>query len=681
MSFIDTLNGIINDLEQKYNESNLEGKETIFDDIKLLEECKEALNDDEKIVNFNFDKVFEIFNNEGISNNELVKYINEIKDVITMKKTLNLTNNFYSNEQLDALEELKTKLDELLVKLKEETSELSEFFKTKEDIDKLKELKNILEGVGKKKYYTGIDTLLENLDYENMSDEEFSSMTDLFFETRNFKVNQGLNKEELEDVMNLFKEFLAPKEFDIYNENGGYFAKLIKNYADEVTTKIDIYEAREILSFFKEKGVLERFERKALLKIALYGSLDYIKKLYEEKSNNGLLDTDAYFTDQLARLWINGSKTRKTPFRINRHSSSSDSDKSSDSKDHSLFKEISGADDEQFMKNLELLKKNSYLFEEETDLDSIDTHIFAKINSIRNDEKLYTLFDLLMNGSWKIYKNNNLFGVFSLGEVYKIPINIIRLVDLEDKIHLAIELGLLNPPMDEIFRQYDKDFELNDKFLKLKSQRGIFNNTIRNYYARNMSILAITDKNSYGYLMHKLFTEGPLEFYRYFFSERKTGQRDDSGIRDDIERNAPDKAEFNNTHFIDNSIIPNFTLYDRDIDDYIEEDKNDLNPKKEYFDKEILNDEKIQFLEENFKVIDLVSSNDEMIRLENQFLYNINGRLYSRFRVLRNASILRSIYGKLDNDMLLTSFCQKTFVKQEQYDYLVNLLEERNLVK
>ena len=70
-----------------------------------------------------------------------------------------------------------------------------------------------------------------------------------------------------------------------------------------------------------------------------------------------------------------------------------------------------------------------------------------------------------------------------------------------------------------------------------------------------------------------------------------------------------------------------------------------------------------------------------MIRLENQFLYNINGRLYSRFRVLRNASILRSIYGKLDNDMLLTSFCKGTFVKQEQYDYLVNLLEERNLVK
>ncbi len=693
MTFIEVLDKIISELEAKSN--NTDKKEAISSDINTLKKCRSALENEEEFISVDFTEVFNILEREGIDISNIVKYIDEVKDVINMKKSLNLEGNFYSPEQVSALEDLRNRIIELGVNLELRLSEIEEDKKSLDDLEKLKELRSILLGVGRKKYYTDINALLDNIDYESLSDEEFESMTNLFFNTRNFRLNQGLNQEELEDVISLFKEYLSPREFEKYEprKEKGLFLKLLKDYAPEITTKIDLFEARQILEFLKSVGILEKFERKALLKIALYGKYDYLEEYYYKISGEEKFNTGAYFTDTLSCLWINNSKTKRTPFGKSKTGSSKKTGKS-------LSGDIPSLNDEQFEKSIEILRANSHLFEDEDEISTIDSHIYAKIANGEQKGLIGKLLRIILETPWACYKNNSLLGMFNLGQVYRLPISVLGYGDIEKKIHLAIELGLLNPPMDDLYRQFDKDSELNSKFMALKSQNGIFNNTIRNYFARNMSVLAVTDINTYGFLLDRLLKMGPAEFYGdYFFSKSISGMRDKASIDEDMSSSIPkkvrinedtlkeeeylDKDEFIKENFVSESDfvsqVPYAEWYFEEIDSFEEEDKNDLSSDKPYYDESVFNDELIEYLESNFRVVDTLTQNDAEIKMKNPYVYNINGRLYSRFRVLRYASILLRSHAQLDDDMLLSALCHNTFVKQEELDNLKSLLSERTM--
>ena len=81
------------------------------------------------------------------------------------------------------------------------------------------------------------------------------------------------------------------------------YEKLIRDHKNEVSSKIDLDNAREILQFFKDKNILNEFKRTALLKITIYGKAEYIKEtVYPEIMADP--SKDIFFEDDLASVWI-----------------------------------------------------------------------------------------------------------------------------------------------------------------------------------------------------------------------------------------------------------------------------------------------------------------------------------------------------------------------------------------
>jgi hypothetical protein len=51
----------------------------------------------------------------------------------------------------------------------------------------------------------------------------------------------------------------------------------------------------------------------------------------------------------------------------------------------------------------------------------------------------------------------------------------------------------------------------------------------------------------------------------------------------------------------------------------------------------------------------------------NEFVYMFDDRIISRYKVLHNASILKSMYGYLSRDMVLTSIVRNSFLDSDSF--------------
>ena len=595
---------------------NIVKQQEFLKQIETIKKCYQILENDKEFYEFDFSVLLNLLEAHNYNISDFSIIINDMKNVIKAREDLKFSSSElpFSERQINTYNMFLEKLRSLEVKLLEEIKEIKIPEDKTRKIENIEAIKSILENKGNRKYYT------KEMFYDFYSEiplleidlEEALTIIESFYNTRNLSGYSSKNNVTLDKVMDLYKEYLSK---DYINS----FLKMLQEYEREVTSNIDIENTREILQFFKEENILERFRKTALLKVTLYGKIDDIKKIYEKINKNGEIN-EAYFEDAYASIWIKNNRNYRPPvFRVREKREGTSIKKS-------LHNESYNISLEELTENIELLKQNRDLFDEEINLD--DTGSDMSIKTIP---------------TWMLKKNITLCRLFKLNSVYKVPITCMR-GDFEDKLHLAIELGLLNPLNTSIFESMDSDIVKNQDFQNNMSKKGIYNESIRNYFMRNLSY---------------------KEFYNIFFSKKKAGTQS-SEIFDEKDRhllsNSEEMEEFLLTNFVSGiEKIEDYAIYDKMIIQYITSLKDH---EEEYYIEEILNDELIRNLEENYKA--------------SEYIYLFNNRIISRYKVLHYASILKGLYGNLTKEMLLTSIIRNSFITEADYKNIESIIMGRN---
>lgn len=664
---IDILTDIINRIKED-NNNNLKKQELLDKEIRSIEECLITIKDENKIINYDFNYILSLFDKYKYSINNLSKVLKDIKDTIQIKKQFNDIDIPFTKNQIDTIDTFANTLNDLIKELKLEQQNIDINHDSEESIVLLEQFRNIIMGNSKKKYYTDemVNALYEVGDIMNLSDEEYMILIESIYNSRNF-IKKVRTKADIMDVISLYKEYISTDKIDL-------FINLIKTHEEEIVSNIDLDNTREILEYFKSNNILNNFMRLPLLKVTLYGNIDYIKELYPKMLEKDKDNMDIYFENEMASIWINES-SKKIRKRKSKYSRKTD-------KKEKKKLDINSISYEEFWENIELINDNSHLFADKYDSSNFGAHLRAKTVPSENIKSFSALLRLATTSAWTFRKNLGLCKIFGMGYLNKIPISCFESGDIEDKIHLAIELGLLNPPMTMEFINMEQNIVKNDVFIKNMQKQGLSNESIRNYFQRNITKLATIPKKDYIVLSYYLLKLGHEKFYNAFFSPNKAGQcypeflqRLDSLVDED------NIDEFISKNFITewySEFIPGFTEYDNYIDEYSLEEKGSDFTKESYFDDNILNDEFIKELEKKYCVNDIYIEDGKTVDVKNDYVYLIGGTMISRYKVLRNASILKGIYGKLNEDMLLTSIVRNSYFDEVTFDKIKDSIKERN---
>jgi hypothetical protein len=110
-------------------------------------------------------------------------------------------------------------------------------------------------------------------------------------------------------------------------------------------------------------------------------------------------------------------------------------------------------------------------------------------------------------------------------------------------------------------------------------------------------------------------------------------------------------------------------------------EKEEEYSKNDYIDNSILNDPLIQDLDKNNMVEDIITHGDQVVARKNQYVYMFGNRIISRYKVLHNASILKSIYGSLNKEILMTSIVRNSFLDEESFNTIYRDVMGRGMVK
>ena len=674
----------LNDALEGLKTSGLDDKQRFEAKLVILNECEKVLNNEELLSSFNFDDLIKLLKEENLMIDNLEKILSDIKQVIDIKKQLGMEIP-YAKLQIKALEKLKENIKlaktSIKTKLKDLESKTVEK-KQKEKIETLEQLKNILNGEGKRKYYTDemIDAFYGIIDWKNLPDEDFENVINSFYETKNLKRKRIKQKEKIENVIALYKEFLDEMEFTVSKDEQftGLFGALIKEYEDEICSFIDIDNTREILSFFKEKEILQKFGRTALLKISLFAKSSYVKKIYLKLLKEKPEEIDVYFEDELATTWICDSRfSRRNPFRVSRKNDSPNS------LIKTLYSQCHSVTYDEFNDNIEYLSNHADMFEDENIVRNIGSHLKLKTKPTEELRKTRSLLSLLTSSSWAFRKNMELIKIFGMSSITKIPITSLESGDIENKIHLAIELGLLNPPMSSVFNDMEKEIFKNDEFQKMQKKRRIVNHSIRNYFQRYLSVLSSLTVNEYIYLLYKHQSLGSVDFYNEFFSKKRAGMRSLNYLTHSekmVTKNKEQMDRLISQNFITEfypDFVENYNEYDVIISNHDEKSKSTFGLNDDYYDPSILSDKLIVSLEENNTVDDEIIENNEKKLVKNNYVYLFGNTIISRYKVLHNASILRAKYGYLDENKLLASIVRHSYISEEAFLNIEKTVRER----
>ena len=663
MATLDVLSQKINVLKDtltQLSESNMDERTQIQAQIVIIEECERVIDNEELMSSYDFSNAIKLIESYNFSIENLSQIISDIQSVLLVREELNMSSTDMPLEENQVstfrtfVEKLKTVKEELNDKLKK----LSENVEGKKRISNLEALKNILEGTGRRKYYTEdmFRDFYEEFDILSLPPEQAQSLLEGFYKTRNLSSRQSIERANLEDVVALYKEFLPSTTMR-------FFEALLNDHKNEVTSAIDLENAREILQFFKDNGILDKFKRTTLLKITLYGKAEYIKETVYPKVMSNTPDViETFYEDDLASIWIKekGTSTHKaSPFRRSRG-------RGEDKDTESLYPSCHTVDYDEFWENIEILRANSSLFDDRFDIDDVGANLNIKTLPV-----------------WVLKKNIELCKLFGLGTITSLPTTCIERGDIEDKIHLAIELGLLNPPLTPTFREMDKDIVRNEEFQRNTAKKKLYNQSIRNYFQRYLSMLSNRSVNEYAYMFYKLQTEGYTAFYNDFFSDVHAGKGNPEIITPQAREVITDKQkmdDFITDNFMTewySDFIPNYDEYDDVITEYTDEEKKTEYREQSYIDRAIFEDPLIRELEENNTVMDTITQNDEVVERKNEFVYMFGNRIISRYKVLHNASILKDKYGTLTKDMLLASIVRNSFLDNDTFQQINSNVMER----
>ena len=654
---MDTLEIINQKIEELNNEltnisqQNLTEKEKLDAQIHIVDEVEKALTSEEATQQYDFSNAISLIESYDYSINNLSDIISDIQNVLQIRTELDLdpSDLALDQSQIITLEKFSDALKDLKVKLEEKKQEMTETTTVKKSIKELGDLKNIFEGKGKRKYFTydQIKAFYENFGSLDISVEEANELLGQFFKTKNFSVMRPrVEKADINDVIALYKEYINPFP--------KRFQTMIMFYELEITSTIDFENARKILEFFKQEGILKKFELPALLKITLFGTPEYTIDVAYPKMTTEKEFADIYDKDIMVTNWIQSKKSKKHRSVLYKTRKTNDSGEK-----ESLYSSCHKVTIDEYLDNVRLLKENSYLFNNSLEQDKIDF----------SDPEKYLDYKVLPN--WLIKNNIQLFKLFKLGEIYPISLSCMK-GDMEERIHLAVELGLLNPPLNWDFEQMDADIIGNDSFQKNVSKKGISNQTIRNYYARYSSGLYTKPLSEFPIMFSKI-KNGYTSFYNQFFSDTKAGQANPNMITEKEQIQILSNKDAIND-FIDDNFINNeeqdidYDKYDTIIHNHNEAIKNGDEPYS-YIDSTIFSDPLIQELENNNTVTDTYMVNGESIERKNEYVYMFGDRIISRYKVLHYASILRNeTSGNLNRNMLMTAIIRKSYLTQEDYD-------------
>ena len=618
--------------------------------LGFINDSIEALDDEVKLKDYDFSVAINLVNSNSFGIIDLEKIIKDVKNLLVAKydyQQLYLTISPYEKE---ALKSFKERLGYLKDEFEKRINEQSKVEFDEETLENLIDFKNLLEGKGRRKYYTYemIESFFEMFDYDNFTYNDMEELIKELSISKNIKGKLFEEKKDFNEVKNLFSEFL----------NKRVRIDLLEKYQDEICTRIDLVNARGILEFFKENKLIDKFSVIAILQIVLYGRFDYIKNFYFEKVLPKEKDIrELYFEDSLSCVWINEKSTDRRRNTTIKKSNVKENNKS-------LYSNIHEVCDDDVWENIRILKENESILHDKYDLSNID------------------YLWVITKPTWLIKKNISLFKIFNIRDI---KLTALVQNDLEDKIHFIIELGLLNTPRNYMFREIERNVPRYNDFMLNGKKKDDYNGNILNYYERNTSEIGKTPYIEYIYWFYKMQRSGKEAFYQEFFSSFRAGTRNKTDFYDNNDlRIIKDKDEFErmiSNNFVTNyydALIPNYDVYDEVIREYNSSQKGDI--VIPYFDSNILNDEKLNKLEDCMAK-DIFAIDDKVNKIDNLYVYLFDKTIISRYKVLRNLSILKNKYGYLNDDMILTSVVRGSYINKDTFDIINDKIKNEGLVR
>ena len=605
--------------------------------LKILNDALAALKSNDKLISYNFDMAINLVNqnvtNFGII--DLTKGISDIKNVLMAKKQFGLEDLELSDEQNKVINSFKEKLESYKRELENLINKYSNSKIGNDIVENITDLKRLSEGKGRRKYYTYemLESLLEVVDYDSLSYQEMKELSNLLSTTKNKdNLDSEVTKEE---VIDLLKEYLGDKV------KVGY----IERHGKEICSTIDLENARKILEFFKKEDLLKKFGFMGLVLILMKGRYEFISKFYY----NEILTEDEetrniFFDDTLACVWVNEKRAgRRYSDGIRESGVKEDS--------NSICGKLPEVTKDDVINNIHLLEKHEEMLDGPYDK--------------KNIKDLY----VLTKPTWLLEKNLLLFREFC---VYHVKPTAIAQTDLEDKINLAVELGLLNSPRNKAFKYIETTVPRYREFDIGGNKKG-YHESILNYFRRNTSQLGSTSYAEYVYWFYRMQRCGKEEFYKIFFSDKRAGTKSKEGfdtIEDkNIYGNAKEMNKIIDENFANNfysQIIENYRKYVMVLKEFSKSPSSiKVSP---YFDRKILDEDIVREIEE-FRSRDYTEDENNKADVHvSSYAYVFGQTIVSRYKVLRNLTILKNQFGYINEDMLLTAVAYKSYLSRDVFD-------------
>lgn len=628
------INERINNLQEIMDSasSEVEKLHIKLDEVNKILDVINNLN--ESILNNNISEIEKLFEEYNIDCENGIKSYKEVQDMMAYYVYANETNYDIYDEYKEGLIELSNSLLSLRQTISRELDENNQMTDYRVDIKNLKDVISILNHEGDKKYITEEMLLsLNNYVFKYYSVDELTPLYEKLYESDFFKLN---NREiSIEDVTHLFHEYLGNNSCDKY----------ITDNQEDISSNINFDNAKSVLKFFKDNDLLRYFENEkvALVDIVISSDLQKVSTVYEkikEISSRGV-KINNFFTSNSAEIWKKVERRSRGNYsRENRRTGERDTRNSSSTPYlYTIF---------DYEKNVELLKD------------------YSDVVGVFSENDLYAHPVVKTTSPNTLKRNLEICRVYRINKTGDISLFILK-CDLERRANLAIELGLLSTPVNKEYDMYSYGIPNREEFEN--SGRNI-----RDYFANFNSKLFTMNESEFAYLAKKLSDLGPAAFYSSFFS----GHNGRKGMKSPF--TSDEKVQINNifngenSAFIDkNQSINNYSEYSSIIDE-----NQDENFDGKYFDLDVLNDELIRDLEQRASTYDSVTREGQTVNIKNHYVYKFDkegiskNRLISRYKVLRNASILKKNYGYLDKDMLLTAIVKGSYITALDFEAINN---------
>ena len=447
------------------------------------------------------------------------------------------------------------------------------------------ELEDIQEKIINNEYLDNNDfDILYNL-FINGDEYDYESKKELLLEFKNH--NDNLSKDKSDEVVS-FDELLY-----VFNKYGVNITLEELNEFKSEMVNADINEIENILSILQEEMIIKRFDKIVLLAICLYSDVEEVQERVEYIKEQNYRCNVIFHKPN---LWVENlnSKMKKSDNLIFRFGNNS--------RHKSLYETTKGIGLQEIEENVRYLQSEGF------DIDS---------NTDKN-EKVLIRPNYLLRENVELYK---FYGLLHPGKDEKFPLSALWFGDLQVKLDLLIEVGLLH---------------------------GIKNDKCSNYV--NNAISAInTTKNSIYPILYKLKQENTVDDYYETINSKGSNTFNNlrSLLNDFNIHTEDDLKQFINSNFInlDNSAyFQNWPVFKETINSY----------DRIGYDERVLNYSVVNILDNNYK--------------KNEYVYEIGNTYISRIKVLRILSILQNGGINLDKESLMYALTYNMYINESTFN-------------